>query len=56
MAANHTKITKCSKNCQHEAQDAIHGKGNRVFNPAISKAGNSKTKWRCTVCGNEHEN
>jgi len=55
MAANHCKIAKCVKNCKHEAQDKLHGNGNRVHNPALSKAGTSKTKWRCTVCGAEHE-
>lgn len=53
MAANHCKIAKCT--CVHESQDQLHGKGNRVHNPAASKAGTSKTKWRCTVCGKEHE-
>lgn len=39
-------IAKCS--CQHEMQDKLHGKGNRVFN-IYSKGG------RCTVCGTSKE-
>ena len=39
-------ITKCS--CQHESQDKIHGKGNRVFNLG-TKGG------KCTVCGASKE-
>lgn len=37
-------IKRCS--CTHEAQDKIHGKGLRVFNPTTKGA-------RCTVCGSE---
>lgn len=37
---------KCS--CEHEIQDAMYGKGVRLFNPCKLGAG-----WRCTVCGKE---
>lgn len=38
-----TKIVKCT--CQHEQQDNMYGKGNRVAN-STSKA----NQYRCTVC------
>ena len=38
------KILKCS--CEHASQDAMYGKGNRVFNELEGG------KCRCTVCGN----
>lgn len=40
------KILKCK--CQHEFQDKIYGKGNRLCNP-LEKTSNS---YRCTVCNN----
>lgn len=37
-------ILRC--HCEHEVQDKLYGKKNRVHNYA------EKTKnWRCTVCG-----
>lgn len=36
-------IFKCK--CQHEQQDNLHGKGNRVMNAT------AKDQFRCTVCG-----
>lgn len=39
-------VKPCS--CQHESQDKIHGKGNRVKNQTAVK-GEKKT-YRCTVC------
>lgn len=39
-------IEKCS--CKHDSQDALHGKGRRVFNPTKSSG-----KIRCTVCNAE---
>jgi hypothetical protein len=39
--------------CDHKAQDAYHGKGNRVHNPCKSNE-SGKTGYRCTVCGREH--
>lgn len=32
--------------CKHEAQDAMHGKGNRVHTES------KKGELNCTVCGN----
>lgn len=40
------KILKCS--CEHEGQDAMYGKFNRVFNKM-----EATDKYRCTVCGKE---
>lgn len=40
-------IHKCS--CQHEQQDKLYGKGNRVHNECNPKA--SSKSIRCTVCG-----
>ncbi len=40
-----TKIIKCD--CQHEDQDKMYGKGNRVHNE--TRGG----KWRCTICKKE---
>ncbi len=37
--------------CQHEAQDRLHGLGNRVHNP--TKAGAADCQYRCTVCKTE---
>jgi hypothetical protein len=34
-----------SKDCNHEAQDRMYGKNNRVMNP-------TKDGFKCTVCGN----
>ena len=44
------KIIKC--NCEHEGQDKMYGKGNRVANEVVSKSGTKKI-YRCTVCGKE---
>ena len=45
MAENRSSIiAKCS--CTHVGQDAMYGKGNRVWNAAGDKTG-----YRCTVCG-----
>lgn len=41
------KIDQCV--CDHEYQDAIYGRQQRVHNWAIKKR-----VWRCTVCGREH--
>lgn len=46
-----TKVMSCK--CQHEAQDAIHGKGFRVHNSTVKKATQDSIVWRCTVCGSE---
>lgn len=43
------KVIKCT--CKHEYQDEKYGKGNRVAN---SMKSTSATKFRCTVCGKEH--
>jgi len=40
-------ILLCS--CKHEAQDKLHGKGQRVHNLA-RKALSGRGGWRCTVC------
>jgi len=40
-----TKIQKCS--CEHEMQDKMYGKGNRVKNQTVKGNG---TIYRCTVC------
>lgn len=45
-----TKVMTCK--CHHEAQDKLHGKDQRVHNPAGGKQGG---KWRCTVCGDTKE-
>ena len=37
-----TKVKKCT--CQHEEQDKLYGKGNRLMNE-------STKGLRCTVCG-----
>lgn len=36
--------------CQNKGQDEIHGKGMRVHNLGKKE---SKTFWRCTVCGKQ---
>lgn len=40
-----SEIRKC--NCEHTAQDMLHGKGNRMMNPC-------NKGFRCTVCGKEY--
>lgn len=40
-----SEIRKC--NCEHIAQDMLHGKGNRMMNPC-------NKGFRCTVCGKEY--
>lgn len=40
------KIFKCT--CEHEGQDQMYGKFNRVFNEMETTG-----KFRCTVCGKE---
>lgn len=46
-------IRKCDSSCatKTHTQDALHGKGVRVFNEHKDKSGN--TVLRCTVCGSE---
>lgn len=39
-----SEIRSCK--CKHESQDAIHGAGQRVYNP-------TNKGIRCTVCGTE---
>jgi len=46
-----TKIIKCK--CEHEYQDVVYGKGNRVHNQAGSN--DSRPAWRCTVCGDKKQ-
>jgi len=41
-----TVIKQCT--CTHEAQDKLHGKGNRVHNLGGNK---DKPVPKCTVCG-----
>jgi len=36
--------------CKHKYQDEKYGEGNRVHNPAKSKADKTKTDWVCTIC------
>lgn len=43
-----------SHTCISKQQDAIHGVGKRVFNPAPSK-GSKPKRYRCTVCGGDKE-
>lgn len=45
-------IIRCT--CQHEAQDELHGPGNRVANKCKESGGS--TPYRCTVCKKEHVN
>lgn len=45
-----SKIFKCT--CEHDAQDSLHGKGNRVFN---SGGKNKETTYSCTVCSKNVE-
>lgn len=40
-------ILKCS--CQHEFQDSLYGKGNRLCNPCKKQ----EHLFRCTVCKKE---
>ena len=40
-----SKVMNCT--CEHEAQDKIYGKNQRLFN----EAGKDGNKYRCTVCG-----
>lgn len=44
-----TKIFSCT--CNHEFQDSVYGKRNRVFNPRGK--GDTPSGYRCTVCGKE---
>ncbi len=48
-----TKVMKCS--CEHKGQDAIYGKGMRLFNRAKHRTQKDGKAWRCTVCGNKIE-
>jgi hypothetical protein len=41
------RVSQCV--CKHEAQDELHGAGNRVKNPCKSAGGGAA--YRCTVCG-----
>lgn len=40
--------------CEHEGQDNLHGKGNRVMNLTLKGKVGDMRVWRCTVCGTEH--
>jgi len=44
-----SKILSCT--CNHAGQDAMYGKGRRLFNPT----GKNQTsgEYRCTICGKE---
>jgi hypothetical protein len=42
-------IGKCTCGNRQHQQDAIHGKGNRVFNP-LAKKDKEPQMYRCTVC------
>lgn len=50
---NKTKVVACK--CDHKAQDAIYGKGQRVTTPANKKQSERRFVVRCTVCGKEHD-
>ena len=39
-----SEVRSCK--CEHKSQDAIHGAGQRVYNPTTKGL-------RCTVCGTE---
>lgn len=41
-------IVKC--NCNHKAQDELHGLGMRVFNLIPKGDKETQVKGRCTVC------
>lgn len=45
-----TKVMKCS--CEHQGQDRMYGKGNRLFNVTI-KGKQGPEVYRCTICGKE---
>ena len=45
-----TKVMMCT--CNHASQDAMYGKGMRVFNACGTKR---DTRYRCTVCGKERK-
>ncbi len=40
-------ILKCT--CEHEGQDKLHGKNQRVHNET-NKGQEKQVIWRCTVC------
>ena len=42
------EVKKC--NCQHEGQDKLYGKNNRLMN----SFGTPTKGYRCTVCGKEY--
>lgn len=44
-----TRIMPCG--CRNEGQDAIYGKGRRVFNAVNGNKTRVLNTWRCTVCG-----
>jgi len=47
-------ISSCT--CKHADQDALHGRGRRVFNPCKPGAWKAGAKpHRCTVCGSEKD-
>ena len=48
-----TKIKECT--CENEYQDKKYGRKMRVMNPCKAEGKISKCKYRCTVCGREHE-
>lgn len=47
-----TTVKTCS--CEHKFQDDRYGKNKRVMNK-LKNTQKSGPKWRCTVCGKEHE-
>jgi hypothetical protein len=47
------KIIQCT--CKNESQDAMYGKGNRLFNHCKPKVAGEKW-YRCTVCKKEITN
>ena len=42
-----SKVIACT--CKHDAQDKIHGKGQRAHNQIKPKE--LPARWSCTVCG-----
>jgi hypothetical protein len=44
-------IKQCK--CQHQEQDRINGKGNRVYNPTTKPKKDGGVEHRCSVCGKQ---
>lgn len=42
-------VIRCS--CEHDGQDQLHGKYNRVHNLTVKGKSSGMFTWRCTVCG-----